>query len=93
MTMKHIFIWRQLTRLLPIKSIINYVKEDVGREEYYSRSVKTVPLYKIGYKHTGKIIGKPSNTDNSLQEKIDHPKKESNPCCFPMYVKCYQTIF
>ncbi len=26
-------------------------------------------------------------------QKIDHPVPELHPCCFAMYVKCYQTGF
>ena len=54
--MKHIFISKQQKRLWPIKRIINFAKEDVNREEYFSRPIKSEPLYLIDYKRSVKIV-------------------------------------
>jgi hypothetical protein len=57
--MKHSFISRKQKRLLQVKRIINFVKTDVSREEYFSRPVKIAPLYSIDFKRTGKIVRAP----------------------------------
>jgi hypothetical protein len=35
----------KIKSLVPIKRIINFVKADVTREEYFSRPVEIVPMY------------------------------------------------
>jgi len=41
---------------IPNKRIINFVKADVSREEYFSRPIETDPLYLIDYKRCVKIV-------------------------------------
>jgi hypothetical protein len=38
-------------------------------------------------------IVKASDLDHSWPALIDHQNPELNPCCFVMYVKCYQNGF
>ena len=41
---------------MPIKRIINFVEADVSREDSFSGTPKSNPLYLIDYKHTVKIL-------------------------------------